>query len=976
MMTRIVKLLFLLGVVLLIACLVAPSFIDWNQHKAEVMAQISPYFTRKVDATGNVSFKILPQPEIMLESVSIANAPGAKTPSLITLKSLEARIKLEPLLEGRVEVENINLIEPVLNLEVSGDGTTNLTGVLASSDDLGATASAIQLNQVTITGGTLHYFGQLTGTEKTFDDLNLSIKADTLLGPYKIVGDMQYQKTRVNIDMDTGVFDKAMSASTHITLLPADDNLPQVKISGDVALQSGLDIEGELSVKQGKLGGLVKIASLNALDFMNDPIDMTGTMDLKGDQFTLSDIKAKFGKDGILKGKLSVQFSHKGNPAVQADLEGSGLIITGKPSDTYMNVPADFQGSLRFKGKNIIWEGRHLDTADISTTFNDKDWTIKSALIGLTGNTQIRLAGTVLPKTNSAAYTSVQITTDDLGKMVDSFAPADTNILSALGGGAAPFKKLQMTSDLEISPAKISFFNIDATVDDTKKVSGVLNADRVTTKSNVTAKLHLSGWDSAAFSDGFIQAIMKSDADMELTADNFTKGALKITDFSFKGKTDGQGLAIADLSGHLSDKDSFNVNGHVAALAPAVSGLNVSYSLKAANAADIAKNLGADLPPLTGENFDLKGDVKGDAGKYAFTAQGGSDALAVWQQHIAHPSFLLESTSSSVKISSLTGTVWDGKLKGDIVFTEQMQPAPSWSSTFKGNLTGADMQKLQDLFDFTGFTSNSGDVDFDLASADNTPASATGSVALQTGKVTVEKFNADKLADTLHHLTAMPDNLQQLVDDVFHKNGATVFNDMTGRFKIDHGKASIAELNLSNASEKMALTGSADLLAGSYTVSGEFQLEKPEGFPALKVSRKSDNADYKVDSKPLEDYVVKNLPPPAPVVATPPAQPAAAPASAAAAPVASTLPPAAPAPAKDQSINDILKHLDENNAPAQQAPAVAAPAAPVPTLPPQPPASVPQQNAVNKMIQQMQMQDMMQQDNNNGMPLPLTPVTP
>ncbi len=224
MMTRIVKILFFMGVLLLIVCFVAPSFIDWNQHKAEVMAQISPYFQRKVDVAGKISLMILPQPEIMLESVSIANADGAKAASLITLKSLEARIKLEPLLEGRVEVENINLTEPVLNLEVAGDGKTNLAGVLASSTDLGAAAGAVQLNQVTITHGTLHYFGQLTGTEKTFENLNLSVKADTLLGPYKIVGDMQYQKTRVNVDMDTGVFDKGMSSPVHITLLPADDN--------------------------------------------------------------------------------------------------------------------------------------------------------------------------------------------------------------------------------------------------------------------------------------------------------------------------------------------------------------------------------------------------------------------------------------------------------------------------------------------------------------------------------------------------------------------------------------------------------------------------------------------------------------------------------------------------------------------------------------------------------------------------------
>ena len=93
-MTRIVKILFFLGLATLIGCFVAPSFIDWNKHKDEVIAQIQPYFQRKITVTGNVSFKVLPQPEITLENVSIANEVGAKEANLITLKSLEARVKL------------------------------------------------------------------------------------------------------------------------------------------------------------------------------------------------------------------------------------------------------------------------------------------------------------------------------------------------------------------------------------------------------------------------------------------------------------------------------------------------------------------------------------------------------------------------------------------------------------------------------------------------------------------------------------------------------------------------------------------------------------------------------------------------------------------------------------------------------------------------------------------------------------------
>jgi uncharacterized protein involved in outer membrane biogenesis len=271
------------------------------------------------------------------------------------LKSLEARVKLEPLLQGRVEVEDINLTNPILNLEVDADGKTNLSGLLKSSADIGAAAGSVQLNKVSITNGMLHYTSKQTGTEKIFDKLNLSVTAQTLLGPYRVQGDMQYQKTKANVDMDTGTFDKNMTAAVHILLAPVSETMPQIKLNGDLSLKSGVDVEGEVSTTQGKFASLVNIPALNALDFMNDDSELTGMVDWKGDKFALNDIRAKFGKGGSLQGKLSVQPPAKTGekPTVNIDMNGSGLTITAKPSDAYMNVPEEYQGSLRFKGKNF-----------------------------------------------------------------------------------------------------------------------------------------------------------------------------------------------------------------------------------------------------------------------------------------------------------------------------------------------------------------------------------------------------------------------------------------------------------------------------------------------------------------------------------------------------------------------------------------------------------------------------------------------
>ena len=948
MMKRIVMALFFLGTGLLIACLIAPSFIDWNQHRAEIMAQISPYFQRKIDVTGNVSFKILPRPQIMLESVTVQNAAGASADSFMTLKSLEARIRLMPLLQGRVEVENINLTEPVLNLEILPDGKGNWSGVWAPRNDIGINASSIQLNRVTILNGTLNYFNQLTGSKKSVGSLNLSMNADTLLGPYHVAGDMQYQNAPVSIHMDLGAADKDMTLPVDLSFAP-NETLPQVKFNGILDMQSGLAMQGELTVNQGSLAPLLNVDFLNVLGFMHDAVDMTAGLEFKGDQLNVTDIKAKFGEKGDLKGKLSLQFSHGGKPMMTLDAEGGNLTVTAKPADSYMDIPRDFEGSLHFKGKNILWEGRHLDGIDISMAFNQQDWAIKSAQLSLPGNSQIKLAGTVTPKTDTAAFASVQINSEDLGRLVSAFAPPESNIFSALAGDGS-IKKIALSSGLEISPAKISFFNIDATIGDQEKISGVLNLDRAAANANFTAKLHFLDWDESALSEAFLKKITKSSGDMELTASNYTKNGLKIPELSFKGKSGAQGLEIQELKGTLADKENFIVKGHIAAFAP-VSGMDISYSLKASHDADILKSLNIDLPPplLTWKNFDIKGSVKGDAQKYSFTAQGNGDDLAWQMVHISHPVLTVTADPSTVKISSMEGTVWGGKFHAEGSFSAQKS---QWSSVLKGTIKQADLSLLQKQLGFKGFSAGMGDMDFDLAAADNTPAAVTGDIGLKASTVKTEQFNFDKLGDTVHQLTDIPSNLQQIVDNTFHNNGDTIFKGIEGHFKLNQGKLNIETLKLPGAYGDLAVTGSADPAAGNYNLSGDLHLDKPADFPVLKVLRTSEMADYTVDSKPLETFIIKNAPVPA-----------------------SSAPAAAPD--KDQPIQGILKRLDE---PEQKAAPVAPPVAPQPQPQPQPPASpvppaptpVPNmQQEINKQMQQMEMQQMMPQEQEKPLPLVL-----
>ncbi len=864
MMTRLVKTLFFIGIALLITGLVAPSFINWNKHKSALMAQISPYFQRKISVDGNISFQILPQPELQLANVTVANADGSMKNPLMKLKSLDVQVDLMPLLQGQIVVNTVNLMQPVFNVEVYNNGKTNLSGFFSpSDDDLVTTAKATQLNQISVTDGTLHYTNVLTGTHKTFDNLTLTVSADTLLGPYHVTGTMEYQQTNANIEIDTGVFDQTMTAPIELSFMPVE-KMPQITLKGTISLHGGINLGGKLSLSNGSLSSLADIPELNALDFWETDVSMTGAMTLKGDRFTLKDIDARFGQDSHLRGTVSVKVPHRGIRDVQANLSADDLTVTGQYANAYLAIPDGYKINLRLKGKNILWDGKKLATADISAFTENKNWQIRSAQVTLAGHSDITFSGTVMPDADSAVYTHLHITTDDLGKMVDAFAPASTNSFSILGGENAPFKKMQMSSSLQISPDKISFYDIDATLGKTGKISGVLNVARTTKQPNFTAMLHLDGWDSAEFPEAFQKFLMGSQATLQLTADNFTTNGLSLTGITFDATTGANGLKIRKFDGDLSGSDdTFSMTGRVANLAPA-SGVDITYALKAADAPKIAKSLGAALPPLTGRNFSLKGTVmQTPEGDYSYTAAGQADALTLQGQTIGHASFALNAPKPlTVSILNLTGELWSGALKGRLDFTAGANPE-IWAATFKGSVKKAHLPALQEQLGLKGFAIGSGDIDFDLSTADNTLQSANGDISLQADKLTVDDFNATRLPERLHKLKKMPADLATLVSDAVHHDGASVFKNVQGKFKIDHGKISITSLTADNTTARMSLTGTASIALRSYALSGSLQLLKQKDFPALTITRSSKDPDYAVsDGKALQTYVGKHLPPP------------------------------------------------------------------------------------------------------------------
>ncbi len=84
-------------VLLVVAVLVGPSFIDWNTQKGRITAEVERLTGRKLTIDGDLSLTILPAPAFSAARVRFANIEGGSAPSMIELESLDVRVALIPL---------------------------------------------------------------------------------------------------------------------------------------------------------------------------------------------------------------------------------------------------------------------------------------------------------------------------------------------------------------------------------------------------------------------------------------------------------------------------------------------------------------------------------------------------------------------------------------------------------------------------------------------------------------------------------------------------------------------------------------------------------------------------------------------------------------------------------------------------------------------------------------------------------------
>lgn len=445
-MKKLFKFGFILLLILFIGMVVGPSFVDWNKYKPQIITQLTKATGHKYSIEGDIELAVLPTPHLIVEKFDVKSPSTDQT--IVSFDKASIYVALTPIISGKVEISRINLIEPQINLTVASDGTQSwMTDVLtektgkkddSSADENSADSSALNsviLQELKIEDGRISYSDVAKGSSYVVDGIDMTIKADTIMGPFTMSGSIDYQGKTVRFETKAGRLDKIAES------IPVDISLKSPELQSEIAYRGVLEkpsgsaavtLQGEVDVKSANLGKTLSIINGDPVSSLSFPVSTKGIMTFEGDKLQYNNAILK-----LAGGDLSLSVSAAGlkegkKIALKGDISGKGDIVlneflpkdlsTGKSAPNskgqskfipqLVNLPKDVDLDVDVSLEKVSYNGNSFSDIHLPVNFSGKSgqFGFKAKLPG--GN-ETDINGNVLFASRSVSAGSGKVTLSD-----------------------------------------------------------------------------------------------------------------------------------------------------------------------------------------------------------------------------------------------------------------------------------------------------------------------------------------------------------------------------------------------------------------------------------------------------------------------------------------------------------------------------------------------------------------------------------
>lgn len=231
------RLFVLLGgliVLALAAALALPPFINWNQFRENFEAEATRVLGQPVTVVGETSARLLPLPSVTFSDIRV----GSEQKPMLSADSFHVNVELAPLLKGDVVIVDMQLSRPVVEVRIDNEGRVNWSA-RQIDPAVEISGEAVAVENIAISDGVMRVRDQRFAREFVVSDIDASLSARTLVGPWRGEGQFSHLGQRFALDLSTGRWQGEEGIRLRTTIRPRKTPY-DITFEGPLSLNEGI----------------------------------------------------------------------------------------------------------------------------------------------------------------------------------------------------------------------------------------------------------------------------------------------------------------------------------------------------------------------------------------------------------------------------------------------------------------------------------------------------------------------------------------------------------------------------------------------------------------------------------------------------------------------------------------------------------------------------------------------------------------
>jgi uncharacterized protein involved in outer membrane biogenesis len=453
----------------LVAALVGPYFVDWNQYRSVFETNVTRLVGVPIRLNGTIDARLLPTPSVVLRDIE---GGGVGNDARLTAGEVAVELALGPLLRGEWRATEVRLVRPEFALGLDAAGRLRWPGSPPRID-----TDALSIERIAIEDGRATLSDPASASSLVLDKFWFNGDVRSLAGPLKGEGGFVVGGERYGYRLATGRMGED-GLKVKLNLDPSER--AAVEADGMLRLAGGVpEFEGTLAI--GRPAGVV-LARGRAVS--SETWRLSSRAKLAPGGGLLDQIEVQYGTDERaikLTGTAQVKFGQAARidgivSARQIDLDRAFVLPEGMrrvPLAVLNRVSEVFGGlaaapiPVRFGVAidSITLAGATLQTVHADVASDGEAWNLETLEFRAPGLTRIRTSARVQPAADGATFTGPAVIESNDPNALLGWIEGRSDARPSQAGA------LRASGDLTIGSDRIAIDRLKAEID-RKSIAG------------------------------------------------------------------------------------------------------------------------------------------------------------------------------------------------------------------------------------------------------------------------------------------------------------------------------------------------------------------------------------------------------------------------------------------------------------------------------------------------------------------------